>query len=120
MKRSIGRIVGDRLTEFADALETGGDVCAKFTCRKVVLNLAPQTYHPALVKKTRAVLSVSQGIFAQFLGVSVDAVQSWEGGVNAPSDIACRFMDEIRHNPKYWRNRLMESISQKVEDAAAT
>ena len=60
--------------------------------------------------------SVSQRIFAQFLGVSVDAVQSWEGGVNTPSDMACRFMDEIRFNPEYWRKRLMESMSQKVQD----
>ena len=77
MKRSLGKIMGDRLTEFADALEKGDDICAKFTCRKVVLNLIPKAYPPSLVKETRAILSVSQGIFAQFLGVSVDAVQSW-------------------------------------------
>jgi putative transcriptional regulator len=115
MKQSLGETIGDRLNEFADALESGEDVSAKFTCRKVVLHLAAQPYDPSLVKKTRAILGVSQGIFAQFLGVSVDTVQSWEGGVNTPSDMACRFMDEIRHGPKYWRERLMASVSQKVE-----
>jgi DNA-binding transcriptional regulator YiaG len=73
-------------------------------------------YDPALVKKTRDLLSVSQNIFAPFLGVSVNAVQAWERGTNTPSHMASRFMDEIRHNPLYWRKRLMESISQKVED----
>lgn len=116
MKRSVGQIVADRLSEFADDLEAGGDIARKYTCRKVVLNLAPQPYDPALVKATRKILSVSQSIFAQFLGVSVDAVQSWEGGVNTPSDMACRFMDEIRHDPEYWRNRLMDSVSQKTEE----
>jgi putative transcriptional regulator len=113
MKRSLGETIGARLNEFADALESGEDL-AKFTCRKVVLNLAAQPYDPSLVKKTRAILSVSQGIFAKFLGVSVDTVQSWEGGINTPSDMACRFMDEIRHDPQYWRKRLMASVSQKV------
>ena len=66
MKRSIGNIIGDRLTEFADALEDGGDIRAKFTCRKVVLNLVPKAYQPSLVKKTRAILSVSQSILCSF------------------------------------------------------
>jgi putative transcriptional regulator len=115
MKPSIGKIIGDRLNEFADALEAGENISAKFTCRKVVLKLEPAPYDPALVKKTRAILRASQGIFAKFLGVSVDTVQSWESGVNDPSDIACRFMDEIRHDPRYWRKRFGELVSQKVE-----
>ena len=67
----------------------------------MVLDLLPMPYGPALVKRTRAILSVSQGIFAQFLGVSVNTVQAWERGINVPKDVACRFMDEIRHNPDY-------------------
>lgn len=118
MKASLGKTIANRLEEFANALEAGQDISARFTCRKIVLNLAPQEYQPSLVKKTRAILSVSQSIFAQFLGVSVDAVQSWETGVNTPSDMACRFMDEIRHNPGYWRKRLMESISPKCGEPA--
>jgi DNA-binding transcriptional regulator YiaG len=116
MKRSLGKLLGDRLTEFADALESGEPLSAKFTCRTVVLNLVPMQYDPGLVKKTRALLSVSQNIFAQFLGASVDAVQAWESGRYTPPDMACRFMDEIRHNPEYWRRRLMESISQKMNE----
>jgi len=115
----LGKLIADRLNEFADAVEAGEDVCAKFTCRKVVLNLLPQPYDPKLVKQTRALLSVSQNIFAQFLGVAPATVQAWESGTNSPSDIACRFMDEIRHDPQYWRQRLTDSISQKVETADA-
>ncbi len=118
MKRPLGKIIVDRLNDFADALESGEPISARFTCRKVVLNLLPVTYDPSLVKQTRAILSVSQNIFAQFLGVSVDTVQAWESGVNSPSDMACRFMDEIRHNPKYWRKRLMDSMCQKSQEPA--
>jgi putative transcriptional regulator len=120
MEKSLGGLISDRLNEFADALESGEPVSAKFTCRKVVLDLLPMPYGPALVKRTRAILSVSQGIFAQFLGVSVDTVQAWERGINVPKDVACRFMDEIRHNPDYWRKRLVDSIAQKIESPART
>ena len=34
---------------------------------------------------------------------------AWEQGAKNPSDMACRFMDEIRHNPRYWQERLRES-----------
>ncbi len=115
MKPTIGKTVVQRLTEFADALESGENISAKFTCRQVVLNLEPQPYDPVLVKKTRAILRASQAIFAKFLGVSVDTVQSWETDINHPSDMAARFMDEIRHNPVYWRKRFAECVSQKVE-----
>jgi putative transcriptional regulator len=118
MTESLGKVIADRLGEFADALESGEPLSAKFTCRKVVLDLCPMAYDPKLVKTTRAVLSVSQSIFAQFLGVSVDTVQAWESGVNTPKEMACRFMDEIRHDPNYWRRRLMESISRKIETPA--
>lgn len=114
-KPTVGRRIVDRVTEFADALEAGGDICEKFTCRKIVLRLEPAQYDPGLVKRTRSILRASQAIFAKFLGVSVDAVQSWENGINVPSDMACRFMDEIRHNPTYWRKRFGELVSQKRE-----
>ena len=68
MTESLGRIIADRLTEFADALESGEPLSAKFTCRKVVLDLCPMAYDPNLVKRTRAILSVSQSIFAHFSG----------------------------------------------------
>jgi putative transcriptional regulator len=79
-----------------------------------VLKLEPAPYDPALVKKTRAILHASQGIFAKFIGVSVDTVQAWESGVNSPSDMACRFMDEIRHDPRYWQDRFLQLVSQKA------
>jgi len=37
-------------------------------------------------------------------------VRAWEQGENIPIDIAKRFMDEIRHDPDYWRARLREIV----------
>ena len=112
--KSIGNKIVDRLKRFVDAVENGDDVCERFTCRTVRLNLEPQTYSPALVKKTREMLGASQAIFAQFLGVSASAVQDWEQGVKPPKGSACRLMDEIRSNPDYWIRRLKE-LSTPVE-----
>lgn len=115
MKTSLGKKIIDRLSEFTETLERGEHATEKFTCRKVVLDLEPTPYDPKLVQKTRAILGASQAIFAKFLGVSVDTVQAWERGDNNPSDIARRFMDEIRHSPKHWRTRFSQVVRRKVE-----
>ena len=102
------------LNEFADALEDGNDdVLQKFTCHRVILDLKPESYSPEKVKTTRDTLSASQVLFAKFLGASVKTVRSWEQGIAEPNPMACRFMDEIRRNPDYYRKRLQESMRPK-------
>ena len=91
-----------------DALQAKEPIHKKFTCRTIVLDLKPSSYNPARIKQTRNLLGVSQTLFAKFLGVSPSTVRSWEHGGNAPSDMACRFMDEIRRDPRHWMDRLRE------------
>jgi putative transcriptional regulator len=102
------------LQDFAAALESDGPLPKQYTSRRVVLDLAPHAYSPAEVRATRSLLQASQALFAQFLGVSIKTIQSWEGG-KPPSDMAARFMDEIRRNPEYWRGRLRQSAKVKAE-----
>src|SRR5262245_7784228 len=114
MKPSVAsRIVG-RLKEFTEALENKEVISERFTCRTIVLDLRPTPYDPKLVRRTRELLGASQTVFALLLGVSVKTVSSWEQGTNTPSDMACRFMDEIRRNPGYWVNRLREAAVTKT------
>jgi putative transcriptional regulator len=110
----MGKKILNRLDAFVGAMEKGRLLSERFTCRKIELNLVPELYNPKKVKKTREVLGVSQALFAQFLGVSPKTVAAWERGAKTPQDIACRFMDEIRHDPDYWRSRLAKSASPKV------
>ncbi|MBI3464059.1 MAG: hypothetical protein HY000_13535 [Planctomycetes bacterium] len=77
------------------------------------LKLEPSKYSAEMVRATRQLLQASQAVFARFLGVSVKTVRSWEQGINAPKDVAARFLDEIRRNPDYWRSRIRESIVVK-------
>ncbi len=115
MKGSVGKQIIEGLREFTEALENNEEIALKFTCRTVILDLFPVPCDPRAVKATRKLLMASQPVFAQFLGVKVRTVRAWEQGDNVPSDMACRFMDEIQRNPSYWRKRLRDSI--KVKDA---
>jgi putative transcriptional regulator len=112
MKTSVADRIRKRLKGFTEALERNENITERFTCRRVQLTLKPQLYSPEKVKKTRRILGASQAIFAILLGVSVKTVRAWEQG-SIPSDMACRFMDEIRHNPKYWIDRLREVAVEK-------
>jgi len=100
--------------QLAAALARGDKLAEVFTCRKIMLDLKPLKYNPATVKATRKLLRVSQAVFAQFLGVKPATIRSWEQGRQEPSDMACRFMDEIQRDPDYWRNRLRDAIQVRV------
>ncbi|MEM1062928.1 MAG: hypothetical protein AAF532_02885 [Planctomycetota bacterium] len=107
----LGNEIVEALREFRDDLRSnGGNVSAKYTCRKIILDLQPTVQTPDDVRDVRAVLDVSQAVFAEFLGVDVKTVQAWEQGINKPSKMAVRLLDEIRLSPDHWRKRLSESI----------
>jgi DNA-binding transcriptional regulator YiaG len=111
-KRKLNNVERDLvqgLETFLADLKSDAPIERKYTCRRVILDLKLQTYTAEQVKATRQLLNASQVLFAQFLGVSVNAVRKWESG-KAPNDMACRFMDEIRRNPEYWIRRLKDSI----------
>ncbi len=111
-------IVG-ALEGFLDVLRGGGEIAERFTVRTVALDLEPREYTGEDVKKTRATLGLSQALFARFLGVSVKSVRAWERGDRKPSDMACRFMDEIAFSPEHWKARIRELIVQKTPQGEA-
>lgn len=114
LTRTGAEIVG-ALTEFYEVLKEGGSeaVAHRFTVRTVELNLEPRTYTGEDVKKVRRILGLSQALFARFLGASVSAVRSWENGGQSPSKMACRFLDEINHNPEVFKERVRNAIVSK-------
>lgn len=115
---SVGELIASGLEEFAGELrEDRAGASQRFTCHKVTLDLHPTTYGPETVRQTRQLLASSQAVFAKFLGVSTNTVRAWEQGVNQPSDTAARLMDEIRHDPDYWRKRMAEVAVEKSPQA---
>lgn len=113
MNPTVADRIKKRLEEFTEALESGETIQNKFTCRKVEFRLKPRPYDPEAVKKTRKLLRASQKVFAMFLGTSVKTIQAWEQGTGTANKMACRFMDEIRRNPDYWRGRLSDCLVVK-------
>ena len=117
--KTIGELVAEGFEELAEQVKIDKQaVPRKFTSHKMALDLHPAEYSAELVKKTRAVLSASQTVFAQFLGVSPQTVRAWEQGKNTPKDSACRLMDEIRYKPEYWQKRFRELIVKKTKTVA--
>lgn len=113
MKPTVAERIKKRLEEFTHDLENGVRIQDKYTCRRIEIDLKPMPYDPKAVKQTREILNASQAVFALFLGVSIKTVQAWEQGQTVPPKMACRFMDEIRHDPAYWIDRLKEAICVK-------
>jgi len=109
-----GAEIVNALTEFYAVLKEGGSqaVARRFTVRTVELNLEPRTYTGEDVKKVRSILGLSQPLFARFLGVTANAVRNWERG-QTPSKLACRFLDEINHNPELFKKRIRDAIVSK-------
>ncbi len=110
----IGKTIVERLRRFTIDLEAGVDIAKKYTCRQIVLDLEPKPYDAKRALKARKTLGLSQMLFARFLGVSVKTVRAWEQGTNTPQEIACRLMDEIQHDPDYWRKRLSQLARSKT------
>jgi putative transcriptional regulator len=108
MPNKVGKQIIGALLELRDALAAGEKISEKLTCRRVKLKLRPTRYNAELVRTTRRKLGVSQAIFAEFIGVSTNCVQAWEQGLNPVTGAPARLMDEIRQNPQYWRQRVLE------------
>ena len=115
MATRFGKLLTEGLREFADDLESGKQISARYNMRKVVVDLKPKTYTAEDVRRVREVLDASQSVFAALLGVSVKSVQKWEQGEQAPGPMACRFMDEIAEGPEHFRRRLQACIRMKTE-----
>ena len=109
----LGAILIPAFEAITRDLQGSEDISKKFTVRRVQVTVRPSLFTPEIIKDTRRLLRASQAVFAGFLGVSVQTVRAWEQGANPPSDMACRFLDEIRLNPPYWQKRLRESMLVK-------
>jgi putative transcriptional regulator len=105
-KRDIGREIIADLKELHATLKAGIPLREKYTVRTVRAVPDPGKYDAAEVRATRALVGVSQPIFARMLGVSAALVRSWECGQRKPAAIARRLLDLIRANPSNWREMI--------------
>lgn len=102
-RRNVAQEIIADLTELNATLRAGTPLHEKFTVRTVRVVPEPGKYNSAAVRQTRALVGVSQPVFARMLGVSPALVRSWEIGQRKPAPIARRLLDLIRANPSSWR-----------------
>jgi putative transcriptional regulator len=109
---SAGSKILTAIEEATEILRTEGLESPRLTVRTYKPAPAPRRYKPADVKRVRELLGTSQAVLAQFLGVNVNTVRSWEQGKRLPQSIANRFLSELEAAPSYWRQRINEGISE--------
>lgn len=111
-KRRDPAEISPEVREMLDGMDSviadlkAGESIDKFTVRTARVDLEPRAYGPDAVKAMRAKLKASQPLMAKFLGVSVQAVRSWEQGTRPVPKIAARFLDEVDADPGIWTRRL--------------
>jgi DNA-binding transcriptional regulator YiaG len=96
--KRLGQRIGDSLEELRDALRSGRPLRERFTVRTIEI-AEPAAYGSKQVRRIRDRLAVSQGVFANLLGVSAELVQHWEQGIVSPRPLARRLLDEINRDP---------------------
>jgi DNA-binding transcriptional regulator YiaG len=114
----VGKEVLGRLKHFTEKLQTlsgPSQLPNVLTVRKVKLDLKPRAFNATEVKAIRDKLRVSQGVLADFLGVSVSTVQDWEQGASVPQGPACRVMEEMLRDIETWRNRIHQQATAATE-----
>lgn len=117
-EHTVGNEILKRLEGFntkIQTLEGPENLPDVLTVRKLKLDLKPRMFAPTDVKSIREALRVSQGVFAEFLGVSTSTLQDWEQGVSQTSGPACRLMEEIFRDIEMWRRRIHELASANSE-----
>jgi putative transcriptional regulator len=60
----------------------------------------PKPLKPSEIRSIRLALNASQTLFARFLNVSPNTVESWEQGVRQPDRAALKLLTIVKKNPQ--------------------
>jgi putative transcriptional regulator len=60
----------------------------------------PRPLKPAEIRRIRLALNASQALFARFLNVSPNTVESWEQGVRQPDQAALKLLTVAKKYPE--------------------
>lgn len=92
---------------FGQKLIDGLNSAKKYEAGKISLNTSslalpdkPKVFKQSEVKKIREKLNLSQPVMARYLGVSDNAVKSWEQGGSRPSGSALRLLQIAKDHPE--------------------
>lgn len=101
----LGRRMVAGADDFLETMQAGEPIEKHFTARTVDVRPGPREFKPDDVKAVRGYFRASQAVFADFLGVSVATLQSWEQGSRPVPGIASRYLDDLIAFPDLWKRR---------------
>lgn len=116
-KRRLGERLVAEFSELRDALRANKPVEKRYTVRTVELDLSPKEYDAEAVRVIRLSLGVSQAVFAELLGVSIDLVAAWEQGNRSPKGPVCRLLELMEIDRNRWLQMLEQGYSRKAQSA---
>lgn len=68
--------------------------------RVTELPAPPKPLRPAEIRAIRVSLNASQALFARYLNVSANTVESWEQGVRRPQDATLKLLRIAKKHPQ--------------------
>jgi len=68
--------------------------------RTMEIPAPPKPLKPSEIRKIRLALNASQALFARFLNVSPNTVESWEQGVRRPDQAALKLLTIAKKYPQ--------------------
>ena len=114
--RSLGEVMAEGLEEFGQDLQTGAKIDAKYSVRTVKSNIQVEAVTPEMVRSIRSLFNASQPVFAKFIGVSPNAVKSWEQGTTHPHTSTQRMLHFINKDPNYFRKLFDDELGIAVAE----
>ncbi|MBO4759345.1 MAG: helix-turn-helix domain-containing protein [Spirochaetaceae bacterium] len=91
------------MSEFFDELMTGLNEAVEIERgnlkgRKTVYEIQPvKKYNNTQIREIRTSIGMTQGLFADYMGVSIKTVEAWEKGTNHPTGTACRLISLLEN-----------------------
>jgi putative transcriptional regulator len=113
-KQRLGARLVAEFSELRNTLRSGRAIEKRYTVRTVELDLAPRQYDADAVRSVRSGMGVSQAVFAQIVGASVDLIAAWEQGHRQPGPMACRLLELIERDKDEWIRRLRDARKMRA------
>lgn len=115
--QSVAEDIISSLTDMRDALRDKERLQARFTMRRVELELEPRAFSSDDVRDLRGRFQASQVVFAHLLGVKVGTLRRWEQGTQQPPPMSCRLMELMDDDPDHFIERLERSVRTRMTTA---
>ncbi len=108
-RTELGQQLIDEMQQLCDAHAKGGMEEVEKHFRVIRVPIPPLI--PKDIAGIRKRIGASQALFATLLGVTPSTVRAWESGAKVLSRMAEKFINEMRYNGDYWRQRVKAAIA---------